>query len=66
VRALLDEKTEFLVRESRVNYAKLQTVEHNVPVLFIGRVVQKDFDRIVTPAVETCWERKKRTTRGGG
>ena len=61
VRAMLDEKAEFLVKESRVNYAKLQTVEHNIPVFFIGKIHPKDFARIVAPAVEYCWERKRRT-----
>ncbi len=57
---MLDERSEILVKESRVNYAKLRTVKHNVPVLFIGRVVPKDFERIVTPAVDYCWEKKKK------
>ncbi|KAK3900581.1 hypothetical protein C8A05DRAFT_17127, partial [Staphylotrichum tortipilum] len=48
VRAVLDDRTEILVKEARVNYVKLQTVEHNVPLLFIGRVVPEDFERIVS------------------
>ncbi len=60
VRALLDGRREFLVKESRVNYAKLVAVEHNFPVFFIGKVHPRDFDRIVTPAVEYCWEKKRK------
>lgn len=60
VRVELYERTEKLDKESRVNYAKLTTVEHNFRVYFIGRVVQDDFYRIVSPAVDQCWSRKKR------
>jgi hypothetical protein len=60
VRVNLYEKAEQLVKESRVNYAKLTTVEHNFQVFFIGSVDPADFQNIVIPAVDTCWERKKR------
>jgi hypothetical protein len=60
VRAHLSERTEQLVKESRVNYAKLTTVEHNFPVHFIGRVHPDDFKHIVVPAVDYCWEKKNR------
>ncbi|KAL2175104.1 uncharacterized protein P884DRAFT_206941 [Thermothelomyces heterothallicus CBS 202.75] len=60
VRVRLYEKTEKLVKESRVNYAKLTTIEHNFRVFFIGSVEQDDFQNIVIPAVDTCWERKRR------
>jgi hypothetical protein len=56
----LHEGSEQLVKESRVNYAKLTTIEHNFPVLFIGRVDPVDFSNIVRPAVDTCWGRKRR------
>ncbi|KAK3896784.1 hypothetical protein C8A05DRAFT_20319 [Staphylotrichum tortipilum] len=58
VRAELYERTENLVKESRVNYAKLQTIEHNVPVLFIGRIDPEDFDSIVLPAIDRETERR--------
>ncbi|KPM43533.1 hypothetical protein AK830_g2987 [Neonectria ditissima] len=48
---------EKLSKESRVNYSKLVTVEHNVKVLFIGRVTAVDYD-IVADAVNKCWEEK--------
>jgi hypothetical protein len=60
VRALLSDRTAQLVKESRVNYAKLTTVEHSVPVYFIGAVHPDDFKHIVVPAVDYCWETKKR------
>ncbi|KAL2162813.1 hypothetical protein VTH06DRAFT_6649 [Thermothelomyces fergusii] len=52
--------SEKLKKESRVNYAKLTTIEHNFRVFFIGSVEPDDFRNIVKPAVQTCWERKKR------
>ncbi|KAK7420023.1 hypothetical protein QQX98_003029 [Neonectria punicea] len=48
---------EKLSKESRVNYSKLVTVEHNVKVLFIGHVIAPDYD-IVSEAVNKCWEEK--------
>ncbi|ROW06213.1 hypothetical protein VMCG_04552 [Cytospora schulzeri] len=42
---------------SRVNYSKLVTVEHNVKVFFIGRVVDEDL-AIVQSAVNECWNAK--------
>ncbi|KAH6641427.1 hypothetical protein F5144DRAFT_642630 [Chaetomium tenue] len=56
----LYERTERLVKESRVNYAKLTTIEHNFPVFFIGSIDPADFHNVVRPAVDTCWEKKKR------
>lgn len=60
VRVNLYEKAEQLVDESRVNYAKLTTIEHNFRVFFIGSVHPSDFHNIVMPAIDTCWERKRR------
>lgn len=54
------ERTEKLRKESRVNYAKLTTIEHNFRVFFIGSVEPEDFHNIVLPAVDTCWSNKKR------
>ncbi|RYP69534.1 hypothetical protein DL771_006049 [Monosporascus sp. 5C6A] len=50
--------------ESRVNYSKLVTIEHNVKVFFIGRVVQQHLD-YVQNAVNECWGKKRseRSTR---
>ncbi|KAK4453128.1 hypothetical protein QBC34DRAFT_217348 [Podospora aff. communis PSN243] len=59
VRVQLDLPTEKLAIESRVNYSKLVTVEHNVRVLFIGSVVPDDVD-IVNNAVDKCWYDKNR------
>jgi hypothetical protein len=53
----IHEPDERIAKESRVNYSKLTTVEHNVKVLFIGRVVTSDWD-IVTEAVNTSWAKK--------
>lgn len=59
---------ERLARESRVNYSKLVTVEHNVKVFFIGNIYPQDFDDIVPAAVDRCWQEKirKRVKKGLG
>lgn len=49
---------EKLAAESRVNYSKLVTIEHNVKVFFIGRVIQQDLDYL-QEAVNDCWGKKK-------
>jgi hypothetical protein len=54
VKMCVDEK---LAKESRVNYAKLVTIEHNFEVLFIGQIGDKDF-KIVKKAVDECWTAK--------
>ncbi|KAI0407494.1 hypothetical protein F4802DRAFT_24503 [Xylaria palmicola] len=48
---------ETLARESRVNYSKLVTIEHNVKVFFIGRIPYPYFDS-VSYAVDECWRGK--------
>ncbi|KAK7967408.1 uncharacterized protein PG986_001685 [Apiospora aurea] len=50
---------EALVKESRVNYSKLVTIEHNVEVKFIGTITEGDF-AIVQDAVDDCWRKKNR------
>ncbi|KAF5680952.1 hypothetical protein FCIRC_5694 [Fusarium circinatum] len=57
VRVHIHEPDERIAKESRVNYSKLTTVEHNVKVLFIGRVVTSDWDT-VTEAVNASWAKK--------
>ncbi|KAI7777401.1 hypothetical protein LA080_003553 [Diaporthe eres] len=49
---------EHISEESRVNYSKLVTVEHNVKVLFVGRILYDDWP-IVQQAVDECWDAKK-------
>lgn len=49
---------EHISEESRVNYSKLVTVEHNVKVLFVGRILYDDW-HIVQQAVDECWDAKK-------
>jgi len=49
---------EILAKESRVNYSKLVTVEHNVKVFFIG-MIEKDME-LVSDAVDQCWMSKRR------
>ncbi|KAJ0117783.1 hypothetical protein J7T55_001983 [Diaporthe amygdali] len=58
---------EHISEESRVNYSKLVTVEHNVKVLFVGRVLYDDWP-IVQQAVDSCWDAKKshRSEHPGG
>jgi hypothetical protein len=53
----MDIPGEKIAKESRVNYAKLVTIEHNVKVFFIGRIIERDFPT-VQRAVNHCWERK--------
>ncbi|KAI2643294.1 hypothetical protein GGS21DRAFT_485811 [Xylaria nigripes] len=48
---------ETLAKESRVNYSKLTTIEHNVKVFFIGYIPAPYFDS-VTSAVNQCWSQK--------
>ncbi|KAK4227063.1 hypothetical protein QBC38DRAFT_364942 [Podospora fimiseda] len=62
-RVELFERTEKLDKESRVNYSKLVTIEHNYRVFFIGRIHPGDFVNIVSPAVDTCWGKKRRHHR---
>ncbi|KAH7141230.1 hypothetical protein B0J13DRAFT_526478 [Dactylonectria estremocensis] len=57
VKVELHQDGEKLSRESRVNYSKLITVEHNVKVFFIGRIAAADYD-LVADAVNRCWEEK--------
>ena len=57
VRSKLTVEYEKLSPESRVNYSKFVTVEHNVKVFFIGHVISEDLE-IVSNAVNECWERK--------
>jgi hypothetical protein len=46
---------EWLPSPSWVDYSKLATVEHHVPVLTIGQVVEEDFNNVVIRAVRECW-----------
>ncbi|KAK3398916.1 hypothetical protein B0T20DRAFT_391942 [Sordaria brevicollis] len=57
---MLDAPQETMAVESRVNYSKLMTIEHNYKVFFIGRVTPQDFHDIVIPAVDACWNAKNR------
>ncbi|KAL7795035.1 hypothetical protein V8C37DRAFT_375339 [Trichoderma ceciliae] len=57
VRVEMKEEGEKLSKESRVNYSKLVTVEHNVKVFFIGSILYSDWD-LVSDAVNHCWNKK--------
>jgi hypothetical protein len=46
---------EKLAKESRALYAKLENIEHNAPVRFIGTVEPESF-WVVEDAVNACWE----------
>ncbi|KAF5543309.1 ankyrin repeat domain-containing protein [Fusarium mexicanum] len=54
IRVALHEPDEIIREESRVNYSRLVTVEYNIKVLSIGRVLSEDWD-IVTDAVDKYW-----------
>ena len=60
VRMRIKVDDEKLAKESRVNYSKLVTIEHNVKVFFIGSIVSNDINK-VGKAVDDCWRRKKKT-----
>ncbi|ODA78952.1 hypothetical protein RJ55_04542 [Drechmeria coniospora] len=62
VRVEITEEGEALTKDSRVNYSKLVTVEHNVKVFFIGAVIQSDFEN-VQAAVNRCWMEKSHYKR---
>ncbi|KAJ3940125.1 uncharacterized protein N0V96_010135 [Colletotrichum fioriniae] len=62
VRAKITIEGEKLAKESRVNYSKLVTVEHNVKVFFIGYISPDDFED-VEYAVDDCWEKKTRAKK---
>ncbi|KAF5580596.1 ankyrin repeat [Fusarium subglutinans] len=54
IRVALHEPDDIIREESRVNYSRLVTVEYNIKVLSIGRVLSEDWD-IVTDAVDKYW-----------
>ncbi|KAI0127840.1 hypothetical protein BJ170DRAFT_683667 [Xylariales sp. AK1849] len=60
VRLFIYTEGEKLAIQSRVNYSKHVTIEHNVKVLFIGSILLEDQDR-VEDAVNKCWEDRIRT-----
>jgi hypothetical protein len=47
-----------LEKESRINYAKIYTVEHNVKVHFIGRVDPNDHHKLVAD-FDATWMKKR-------
>ena len=53
----VNQREDRLLSESRINYSKLITVEHNVKVRFIGSVVPGEYD-LVRVAANKCWEEK--------
>ncbi|KAG5913628.1 hypothetical protein E4U42_000966, partial [Claviceps africana] len=57
VQARITEEGEKLCKESRVNYSKLVTVEHNVKVFFVGSVEPESWPQ-VADAVNDCWYQK--------
>ncbi|KAJ9142636.1 hypothetical protein NKR23_g7032 [Pleurostoma richardsiae] len=57
IRVRISASNEKISRESRVNYSKIVTVEHNVKVFFIGSVVSEDL-KIAKDAVDKCWGEK--------
>lgn len=57
VQATITEDGERLSKESRVNYSKLVTIEHNIRVFFIGSIMPNSLD-IIKEAVNDCWYQK--------
>ncbi|WYZ46535.1 hypothetical protein EsH8_IX_000760 [Colletotrichum jinshuiense] len=62
IRAKITIEGEKLAKESRINYSKLVTVEHNVKVFFIGFIGQDEIGDAVD-AVNKCWEQKVHAKR---
>ena len=62
VKAEMTAEGEKLSKESRVNYSKLVTVEHNVRVLLIGSICSSSWQD-VEDAVNACWDQKIRRQR---
>lgn len=54
---IMRQDSEKLSKESRVNYSKLVTIEHNIKVFFIGSVLATDYS-LVAEAVNQCWSKK--------
>jgi len=57
VRARFHVPDESLHAASRVNYSKLVTVEHNVPVFIVGSVLDEDFE-LMYNSVDADWEQR--------
>jgi hypothetical protein len=55
------ERGERLAPESRINYSKLTTVQHNTRVFIIGEVVDESLQRL-TEAVDWCWAQMSHPT----
>jgi hypothetical protein len=49
---------------SRINYAKIYTVEHNVKVCFIGEIAEDSLRRLITDFDDT-WNKKRQINQGG-
>ena len=62
VKMKISAEGEKLAKESRINYSKLVTIEHNVKVFFIGSIINEDWYK-VQDAVNDCWERKMHHSR---
>ncbi len=60
----LEIEDELIAKESRVNYARLVTVEHNVKVHFIGHVPKESYNT-VHYAVGKAWNLRADTTTEG-
>lgn len=48
---------------SRINYAKIYTVEHNVKVCFIGRIAQSSEKQLMTD-FDNTWNKKRQISAG--
>lgn len=48
--------------ESRIHYAKLQTISHNARVIFIG-LIEAGYFGIVLEAVDQCWSTRHKSSR---
>lgn len=59
IRAHMYESGESLTPSSRVDYSRLQSIQHNIPVWFLGEVDVEDFETVVNDAVDDVWERRR-------
>ncbi|KAK4454881.1 hypothetical protein QBC34DRAFT_103441 [Podospora aff. communis PSN243] len=65
VRMLSDCPTETLRPESRIHYSRFTTIEHDIRVSFVGRIMAEDM-QIVNDAVDMAWSCTRSRKRGRG
>lgn len=57
IRAHMFEPSETLTMSSRVDYSRFQSIQHNIPVWFLGEVDEEDYKNVVLPSIDDIWRR---------